>query len=58
MKKILTKIVIIFLALLLVDLFILFTALAQIALENRTGYWNPFWRWQAEQVVRFLQIMK
>lgn len=38
----------------LFDLLILFTGLAQIAYEGRTGYWNGFWRWQAEQMVQFL----
>jgi hypothetical protein len=54
MKKILKTIGTAAVAFVLIDLMILFTALAQIALENRTGYWNPFWRWQAEQVVKFL----
>jgi hypothetical protein len=29
--------------------------LAQIAFEGRTGEWNNFWRWGAEQVVRLLR---
>lgn len=33
------------------DLIILFASLAQIQLEGRTGYWNPFWRAQAEVVL-------
>lgn len=37
------------------DLLILFTGLAQIAVENRTGSWAPFWRVQAEFVVGLLQ---
>ena len=36
------------------DIAILFTGLAQIAYEGRTGYWNPFWRAQAEFVVQHL----
>jgi hypothetical protein len=36
------------------DLIILFTSLAQIALEGTTGYWNPFWRVQAEFVIKLL----
>ncbi len=36
------------------DVLILFTALGQVALEGRTGYWSPFWRWQAERVVSLL----
>lgn len=36
------------------DLFILFASLGQIALEGRTGTWNPFWRKQAEVVVRLM----
>jgi hypothetical protein len=34
------------------DLLILFASLAQIAAEGQTGYWNPFWRAQAELVLR------
>ncbi len=40
------------------DIAILFASLAQVALEGRTGSWNPFWRWQAEQVVRLLVAVK
>ncbi len=36
------------------DLIILFVSLAQISLEGRTGYWNPFWRVQAEFVIKLL----
>lgn len=42
------------LLLVVADVFILFTALAQVAIENRTGEWNGFWRWQAEQVIKVL----
>jgi len=37
------------------DLTILFASLAQIQLEGRTGYWNPFWRAQAEVVLNLLR---
>lgn len=30
---------------------ILFASMAQIGLEGKTGYWNPYWRWQAEAVL-------
>ena len=40
------------LIIILLDLVILFFAMGQTALEGRTGYWSPFWRWQAEQVLR------
>lgn len=33
------------------DLMILFASLAQIQMEGRTGYWNPFWKAQAEVVL-------
>lgn len=39
----------------MLDLLILFTGLAQIAFENRTGYWAPFWRVQVEFVVGLFQ---
>ncbi len=38
----------------MLDLMILFASLGQIAFEGRTGYWNPFWRKQAEVVVRLM----
>ncbi len=37
------------------DMLILFAALGQIAFEGRTGYWNPFWRVQAEFLIGLLQ---
>lgn len=37
------------------DLIILFAALGQIALEGRSGYWNPFWAAQASFVVDVLE---
>lgn len=40
------------------DLIILFASLAQIGLEGKTGYWSPFWRVQAEQVIKILQVAK
>jgi hypothetical protein len=57
MKKILVKIGTIVLAFVFIDLMILLVALVQIAIENRTGYWNPFWKWQAEQVVQILKYV-
>ena len=36
------------------DLLILSVSFLQIGLENETGYWNPFWVWQAEQIISFL----
>jgi hypothetical protein len=41
--------------LVLIDIMILFFSMAQIAVEGKTGYWNPFWRWQAEQVIRLIK---
>lgn len=43
---------------LILDLLILFTALGQIAVEGRTGYWNGFWRWQAEKVVQLISSVE
>lgn len=37
------------------DVLILFTALGQIALEGRTGYWNGFWLTQAKFVLQFVR---
>lgn len=34
------------------DLLILFASLAQIMAEGQTGQWSPFWRAQAELVLR------
>jgi len=39
----------------MLDAFILFASLAQIGIEGRTGEWNSFWKWQAEQVIRVLE---
>ncbi len=39
-------------ALVLVDLLILTISLAQIQLENRSGHWNSFWKWQAQHIMR------
>jgi len=55
MKKVLQIAITTVLVFAFLDLAILFTGLAQIAFEGRTGYWNPFWSWQAEHVVRLLQ---
>lgn len=41
--------------LVMLDLLILFTSLAQVMTEGRTGYWSPFWRAQAEAVISLLQ---
>lgn len=54
LKKIIIAIFEVIVLLIVFDLIILFTSLAQIALEGRTGYWNPFWRVQAEFVVKLL----
>lgn len=40
--------------LVILDVVVLFGGLAQIALEGRTGEWSPFWRVQAEFVVKLL----
>jgi hypothetical protein len=53
-KKILVGALELIVLLVAVDLIILFTSLAQIVLEGRTGYWNPFWRLQAELVIKLL----
>ena len=53
-KKILVGALELIVLLVAVDLIILFTSLAQIVLEGRTGYWNPFWRVQAEFVIKLL----
>ena len=39
----------------MLDAWILLTALGQIAMEGRTGYWSPFWRTQAEWVLNLQQ---
>jgi len=53
-KKILIAALEVIVLLIAFDLIILFTSLAQIALEGKTGYWNPFWRAQAEFVIKLL----
>lgn len=53
-KKILIAVFEAIILLISFDLIILFTSLAQIALEGKTGYWNPFWRVQAEFVIKLL----
>ncbi len=53
-KKITVGVLELIVLLVAVDIIILFTSLAQIALEGRTGYWNPFWRVQAEFVIKLL----
>ena len=54
MKKALSISFNILLAAALLDLAILSLGILQIAQEGRTGYWNPFWRTQAEFVVQHL----
>jgi len=39
----------------MIDVIILFAGLAQIGIENRSGEWSPFFRWQAEQVIGILK---
>ena len=34
------------------DMLILFASLAQIMVEGQTGHWSPFWRAQADLVLR------
>ena len=58
MKKVLTNFAAFVSVIVMLDLMILFTGLAQVAIEGRTGYWNPFWRWQAQQVVKVLVALK
>lgn len=53
-KKILIAALEVIVLLIAFDLIILFTSMAQIALEGKTGYWNPFWRVQAEFVIKML----
>lgn len=36
------------------DLFILCMALAQVAVEGRTGYWSGWWMWQAKIVLNLI----
>lgn len=55
MKKTLSGITTGILAAILLYWVVVFTGLAQIALEGRTGEWNSFWRFGAEQVVRLLR---
>lgn len=40
--------------LIVMDFMVLAFSLGQIAVENRTGEWNPFWAKQAELLVRIL----
>ena len=37
-----------------IDLLILFAGLLQIGIEDRTGYWSPFWRTQAEVLIKII----
>lgn len=36
---------------------ILFASMAQIGLEGHSGYWNPYWRWQAEAVLSVAETL-
>lgn len=53
-KKVLEGIISVAIVLAILDVMILFTGLSQIAFEGRTGYWNLFWRTQAEFVVQHI----
>ncbi len=55
MREIIKKAFTVLAVLAFFDALILFTALAQIAVENRTGYWAPFWRVQAEFVINLFR---
>lgn len=57
-KGILKAIGLIILFLLAIDLLILVISLAQITIEGRTGYWSPFWLWQARFLVRLLYFKR
>jgi hypothetical protein len=57
-KEIFKVIGLIILFLLAIDLLILFASLSQIALEGRTGYWSPFWLWQARFLVRLFYFKR
>jgi len=43
------------LLLLIIDLWILSMSMAQVAVEGRSGYWNSWWSWQANTVMRVLK---
>lgn len=36
---------------------ILFASLMQVVTEERTGYWSPYWRWQAEAVISVVKLV-
>ncbi len=55
LKKVASVIGGIIVAFMLIDLIILIGALAQIGIEDRTGYWSPFWLAQAKAVMWILQ---
>lgn len=54
MRNLLTTAAKIVASLVFADLAILTFALAQLAVEGRTGYWNPFWLWQARILIGLL----
>lgn len=37
---------------------ILFASMAQLGLEGQTGYWSPYWRWQAEAVLSVAEAIR
>lgn len=51
-KPVIKKILNILIAVIMVDAFILFSSMAQIMTSGRTGYWAPFWRVQAEFIIK------
>jgi hypothetical protein len=57
-KEILKTIGLIILFLLVIDLLILVISLSQVVIEGRTGYWSPFWLWQARFLVRLLYLKR
>ena len=54
MKKFASTILYTITALVIADLLILFTAIAQLGVEGRTGAWNEFWLWQARVFVSLI----
>jgi hypothetical protein len=55
MKNILSVIAYIVVLVVVLDLAVVSFGLAQIAFEGRTGYWSPFWLWQAKFIINLLQ---
>jgi len=54
MRKALTNIYYVIVALIMFDVMILMTSIAQLAYEGQTGYWSPFWRIQAEFFINLI----